>query len=164
MVAGLSIILGGMTKRKFQITEFDRKYQDQVIEVVGKVLMELKVIPESDKPLQDEDLYQIPEVYKDRGRFWVALEGKEVIGTVAIRDMGGFTAKLNRMFVLSNYHGKGVGQALFEHAIVFAKKQGYKEVVLNTHFLMKRAHHFYKKNGFKRIGKGKDRYYYKLQL
>ncbi|OGM29497.1 hypothetical protein A2630_00695 [Candidatus Woesebacteria bacterium RIFCSPHIGHO2_01_FULL_44_10] len=153
-----------MAEINFEIAEFEPKYQGQVVDVVGKGLMELEVIPKSDEPLQDEDLYQIPEIYKDRGRFWVALEGDLVIGTVAIRDMGNDTAKLNRMFVLSDYHGKGVGQALFNHAIAFAKKQGYKEVVLNTHFLMKRAHRFYEKNGFKRIGKEKDKYHYKMDL
>ena len=78
--------------------------------------------------------------------------------------MGGNTAKLNRMFVLSNYHGKGVGQALFDHAIAFAKKQGYKEIILNTHFLMKRAHRFYEKNGFKQVRKEQDKYHYKMDL
>jgi len=90
--------------------------------------------------------------------------GKKVIGTVAIRDMGGDTAKLNRMFVLSNYHGKDVGQTLLDHAIAFAKKQGYKEVILNTHLLMKRAHHFYEKNGFKKVKKEQDKYHYKMDL
>jgi len=153
-----------MIERKFQIVEFEQKYQNQVIDIVGKGLMELKVISESNEPLQDEDLYRIPEVYKNRGRFWVALEGNKIIGTIAIRDMGGSTAKLNRMFVLSNYHGKGVGQALFDHAIAFARKMEYKEVILNTHLLMKRAHHFYEKNGFKKIGKEKDKYHYKMDL
>jgi GNAT superfamily N-acetyltransferase len=151
-------------KINFQIVEFEQKYQDQVIEVVGKGLMELKVIPKSDEPLQDEDLYQIPDVYRGRGRFWIAVMGDKIIGTVAIRDMGGNTAKLNRMFVLSDYHGKGVGQALFDHAIAFAKEQGYKEVILNTHLLMERAHHFYEKNGFKRVDKEKDKYHYKMDL
>jgi len=159
-----TIIRLDMIERNFQIIEFKSEYQDQVIDVVGRGLMELNVIPKSDKPLQDEDLYQIPNVYKGRGRFWIAVKEDKVIGTVAIRDMGGDTAKLNRMFVLSKYHSKGVGQALFDHAIAFAKKQCYKEVILNTHFLMKRAHSFYEKNGFKKVRKEQDKYHYKMDL
>lgn len=151
-------------RHNIRIVEFEPKYQGQVVNVVGKGLMELKVIPESAEPLQDEDLYQIPKVYKDRGRFWVAIEKDKVIGTVAIRDMGGGTAKLNRMFVLSNYHGKGIGQALLDHAVTFARNKCFKEIILNTHYLMERAHHFYEKNGFKRVRKEQDKYHYKMNL
>lgn len=75
-----------------------------------------------------------------------------MIGTVAIRDFGDDIAKLKRMFVDHDYHGKGVGQKLLDHALDFAKVQGFREVILNTHPLMKRAHRFYEKNGFVKVG------------
>lgn len=157
-------ILKSNKYRNYKIVEFRPEYRNRVIEIVGKGLMELGVIPKLEKPLNDEDLYKIPKVYKERGRFWVAVENDRVIGTVAIRDMGSNVAKLKRMFVLSSYHGTGIGQALLNHAIKFTKQQGYKEIILNTHLLMKGAHHFYEKNGFKKVGKDLDKYHYRLEL
>lgn len=151
-------------KLDIKIVEFKPEYQNQVIDVVGKGLMKLEVIPKSDEPLQDEDLYQIPKVYKGKGKFWVALRKGKVIGTIAIRDMGNNVAKLNRMFVLNNLHGTGIGQSLLDYAIKYAKQQNFKEIILNTHPLMKRAHHFYRKNGFKKVSEDQERYHFKLGL
>ena len=151
-------------KFDIKIVEFKPEYQKQIIDVIGKGLMELEVIPKSDKPLQDKDLYKISKVYKDRGKFWVALREGKVVGTVAIRDMGNNVAKLNRMFVLNDLHGTEVGQSLFDCAIKHAKQQGFKEIILNTHPLMKRAHHFYSKNNFKKVDEHRERYHYKLGL
>jgi len=153
-----------LTKINFQIIEFQPKYQHQIIDLIGGVLKELKVIPQSNKSLGDEDLYKIAEVYKDRGRFWIAIIDNKVIGTVAVREMGQSVAKLNRMFVLTKYHGTGVGQSLLDHALKFAKQQEYTSIILNTHLLMKRAHRFYEKNGFKIINEGNDKYHYRLAL
>lgn len=148
----------------YQIIQFKPKYRDGVIEVIGKNLVDLGVVSESSLPIDDEDLFKIPEVYSGKGRFWVAVENDKVIGTVAIRDVGKDTAKLNRMFVLKEHHGKGVGQKLLDQAISFAKEHGFKEVILNTHLNMNRAHHFYEKNGFKKVGQTEDKYNYKLEL
>lgn len=150
--------------RDFQIIEFQPKYQSMVIDLIGKVLRDQKVIPDSTEPIDDEDLHQIPNVYSGKGRFWVAIHKEHVIGTVAIRDMGGNTAKLNRMFVDTQLHGTGIGQTLLDHALDFVRQQGFKEIVLNTHLLMKRAHHFYEKNGFQKVKEVSDKYHYQLSL
>ena len=104
----------------------------------------------------------IGEIYKDRGRFWVALKDDKVIGTIAIENRAGDTAKLRRMFVLSEYQGKGIAQKLFKTAVQFARKKGYKEIELSTAHFMKRAHKFYEKQGFKKIGADEKEYFYKL--
>ena len=146
----------------FKIVVFKSEYQNQVLDVVGGGLKGLGVIPDTEEPLTDEDLYHIQEIYSGRGRFWVAIEEGRVIGTVAVKDMGNGRAKLKRMFVLDEHQGTGVGQALLDHALTFTRENGYKEVILNTHKLMKRAHRFYEKNGFERIGDDSYKYQYRL--
>lgn len=148
----------------YKIVEYRPIYQQQVIEIIGRLLQDLNVIPKSDEPLDDEDLYKIPEVYSGKGRFWVAIKGDKVIGTVSIRDMGNSVAKLNRMFVSTDYHGTGVGKSLLDHAIKFAKKKNFKKIILNTHLNMTRAHKFYEKNGFIRVAEDSDKYHYQLDL
>jgi GNAT superfamily N-acetyltransferase len=151
-------------KRTFEIIEFTKPYQEQVVMLITQVLKDQHVISKDVIAIDDEDLFRIPEIYSGRGRFWIAIENDTVVGTVAIREVDKNTAKLHRMFVLTQYHGKGVGPALLQHAIEFAKQQGYKEIILNTHHLMHRAHRFYEKNGFTRIGDTADKFSYKLLL
>jgi len=130
--------------------------------LIDSILKELKVIPGGKKLINDEDLFKIPEVYSGKGNFWVALENNKVVGTVALRNLDQGKAKLNRMFVLSEFRGTGLAQILLGTALDFAKKQGFKEIVLNTHPLMTRAHRFYEKSGFKKAGTLRDKYFYKL--
>lgn len=151
-------------KETFQIFEFTKLYQEQVIRLITQVLKDQHVISKDVDAIDDEDLFHIVDIYTGRGRFWLAVEDDQVIGTVAIREIDKNTAKLHRMFVLTEYHGQGVGPALLLHAISFARQQGYKEIILNTHHLMHRAHRFYEKHGFTRIGETSDKFSYKLTL
>ncbi len=153
-----------MKKSDFIIKEYSETYRDKVIEVIGNTLADISVISKKNLPIDDEDLRKINEIYSGKGKFWIALNNNQVVGTVAIRDMGNQTAKLNRMFVLVEYHGSGIGQKLLDHAIVFAKKQGFTKIILNTHELMYRAHKFYEKNQFIKIGKNEKKYFYERSL
>lgn len=142
--------------RSITIVPFLPNYLMQVKDVVGKGLLDTGVIEPSEFPITDEDLDKIPEIYSGKGNFWIALRGETVIGTVAIKDMGNSTAKLKRMFILKEYYGSGLGVALLSTAINFAKEQGFNELILNSHVRMKRAHHFYEKNGFERMANTED--------
>lgn len=148
-----------MNGNSFDIEEYSKKYKNQVIDVIGRTLSDISVISKKDLPLDDDDLQKIPKIYTKKGRFWVAVKNGQVIGTVGVKDMGDKTAKLKRMFVLVGHHGTGVGQKLLDHAIDFARSQGYKKIILNTHMLMKRAHKFYEKNNFVKKDKKGDKFY-----
>ncbi len=115
------------------IIEYVPQYQSQIIDVIGQSLREQKVIPNSDDPLDDDDLRHIAENYAGRGRFWVCLTGDMVIGTVAVREVNETTACLKCMFVVAAWHGQGIGQQLLDHALQFARAQGYNVVDLDTH-------------------------------
>lgn len=143
-----------------KIEKYSDTYKNQVRDVIGKSLADVSVIDPKSLPIDDEDLNEIEKVYSGKGKFWVALKNKKIIGTVAIRDLKNGVAKLNRMFVLIEYHGDGTGQKLLNHALDFAKRQGFTKIILNTHELMHRAHRFYEKNGFIRTGKTGNKYNY----
>lgn len=137
------------------IVRYAKKYEKQVVDLVGRILCELDVVPQSELPLDDEDLYHIMDIYKGRGGFWVALTSHdEVVGTVGIKEIDNTTAKLKRMFVLPAYRGTGIGQKLLDTAILSAKETGFLTLELNTHLNMKRAHRFYEKNGFRKTDAG----------
>lgn len=148
----------------FRIDEYEESDMEGVIGVIDTTLRDIGVIPKTVERIDDDDLFKIPEVYSGRGRFWVAKVGKKIIGTVAVKEVDEQTVVLNRMFVLVKYHGSGVGQKLFDMAIGFAKKQSFKKMVLDTDKAMSRAHRFYEKNGFVRVGESGSKYLYEMVL
>lgn len=139
-------------EKQIVITEYKDSYKDKVIQLVGACLVDQGVIEEKDLPIDDGDLQKITEVYQGKSRFWIAVDGDKVVGTVGILDRGENVAKLRRMFVQKEYRGTGLGQKLLDTALTFAKEAGYTKIKLNTHVNMQRAHHFYEKNKFILMG------------
>lgn len=108
----------------------------------------------------DFDYESILDVYKGRGRFWLALVENQVVGTVAIAEIDKTTARLRRMFVLPQLQREGVGQQLFETALRFVKEKEYSKIVLDTDKRMHQAQRFYEKNGFHKVRGEGDRVFY----
>lgn len=148
----------------YKIIPFERKYTGQVKDLIGSLLVFTGTLSPADLPINDEDLDAIPDTYSGKGGFWLAILGDRVIGTVGLKEMGENIAKLKRMFVTSDLHGKGVGEALLNHALKYAKSQGFSKIILNTNEHMTRAHHFYEKHGFKQKGKTGTQLHYELSL
>ena len=102
------------------------------------------------------DLNAIPEYYQtNNGNFWIAKIDDEIIGTIALLDIGNYKGALRKMFVDKNYRGKetGVGQKLLNTLINWTRYKGFKEIYLGTTEKFLAAQRFYEKNGFKEIGK-----------
>lgn len=148
----------------YEIIPFEEKYIDQVKDLIGNLLVYTGTLSPTDLPIDDEDLDAIPETYSGRGGFWIAVQDDQVIGTVGLKDMGNNIVKLKRMFVASDLHGKGIGEALLNYALNYAKAQGFSKVILNTNEHMIRAHHFYEKHGFKQTGKTGTQLHYEREI
>ncbi len=147
-----------------KIVEFTSEYTSEVKKVILYTQRDLGINKDLNPLGRDADLDMIPGVYKDRGRFWIALVDSKVIGTIAVENNDGPIAKLRRMFVLPEYQGTGVAQQLLNTALIFAIETGYTEMELSTALFMKRAHSFYNKNGFEKIGEDAKEYFYKKSL
>jgi ribosomal protein S18 acetylase RimI-like enzyme len=136
----------------FLIIPYQPGYENQIIDLIGTMLVFTRDRQKSDLPLKDSDITNIPTTYSGNGGFWLALTGNQLIGTIGLLDLGGGKAKLKRLFVHSTYHGKGVGPALLHHALDHALRHQFKKVSLNTYPNMKRAQSFYLKHGFSKTG------------
>jgi GNAT superfamily N-acetyltransferase len=90
------------------------------------------------------------------GTFLVALDGELVIGTGAIRRIDGETAELRRMWLLPDYHGRGIGYRLAAELFAFARAAGYRRVRLSTDVVQTRAIAFYRRLGFNPIEPYRD--------
>lgn len=95
------------------------------------------------------------ELNNTNSEFYFALENDEVIGYLKINFGNSQTElkddkalEIERIYVLQEYHGKRVGQLLYDKAISTAKENTAAYVWLGVWEENPRAISFYKKNGF----------------
>lgn len=97
----------------------------------------------------DEDLRDVEAVYlKDGSHFWVVQDGEEVVAMVGALRRDGETVELRRMRVASARRRRGLGQRLLELVEEFARRQGYRRVVLETTDRQEAARRLYERNGY----------------
>ena len=100
------------------------------------------------------DLLDIPRYYqKTNGNFWVALHGPEIIGTIALLDIGNGQGALRKMFVKKQFRGSahGVAHCLLQVLFEWCRLHNVHEIYLGTTPAFMAAHRFYEKNGFLEI-------------
>src|SRR3954453_20687955 len=96
------------------------------------------------------DLIDIPAFFRHgNGNFWVATDGEEVVGTIALLAIGDGRAALRKMFVRASHRGAGVAKALLETLLAWCRQRGIREVYLGAAPQLLAAHRFYEKNGFR---------------
>lgn len=60
--------------------------------------------------------------------------------------------ELRRLYVEDGYHGMGIAQTLFKHAIEYSREKGKKSIWLGVWEQNARGQAFYKKRGFETVG------------
>ena len=100
------------------------------------------------------DLLDIPGFYRrGNGNFWVALADGEVVGTLALLDLGQGQGALRKMFVQAPFRGRaaGVSAALLDTLLRWAVSRNLRSLYLGTTEKFLAAHRFYEKHGFQEI-------------
>ncbi|HDS11694.1 MAG TPA: N-acetyltransferase [Candidatus Wirthbacteria bacterium] len=99
-------------------------YDQKIIQHVDSILGLEFASPVS--PQIDPDLFAIEDYYqKTGGNFWIALDKDQVIGTIALINIGQNRGLLKRMYVQKEYRGKGVAQELLQTLLEFAQKNSF---------------------------------------
>lgn len=105
----------------------------------------------------EEELQQLEQMYASpKGVILLAKENENYIGCVAVREKEAGVAELKRMWIQLPYQRQGLGIALLEKALSFAKNAGYEKMRLDTLATMTPAIALYKRSGFYTI----DPYYF----
>jgi N-acetylglutamate synthase-like GNAT family acetyltransferase len=131
-------------------------YKDVYKDAVIKLILDIQQI-EFGVPItleQQPDLSEISEFYqKGNGNFWIAISGDEVIGTIALIDIGNDQVALRKMFVHKDFRGKEhkTGQLLLDTSLEWMNQKNCKQVFLGTLDFFHAAKKFYRKNGFEEI-------------
>jgi N-acetylglutamate synthase-like GNAT family acetyltransferase len=131
-------------------------FASQHVEGVGALIVGIQrdefqiPITVEDQP----DLQEIPAFYQQGvGNFWVAISEGEVVGTVALLDLGHHQGALRKMFVHASYRGPqhGVSARLLDTLLEWSRARGVRDVYLGTTEKFLAAHRFYERNGFQQI-------------
>ncbi|AFL49202.1 N-acetylglutamate synthase-like GNAT family acetyltransferase [Sinorhizobium fredii] len=142
------------SRETLQIRRFSAADEEGVIDLILPIQQEefgIAVTAE-DQP----DLRAIPEFYQTGdGDFWVAAVGERIVGTLALKDIGGAEAALRKMFVASDFRGRehGVAARLLEALLAHAEQRKIEAIYLGTTEKFLAAHRFYEKNGFVEIAR-----------
>jgi N-acetylglutamate synthase-like GNAT family acetyltransferase len=136
----------------YQVIAYEEKYQQGIVDLILPIQQQEFNVPIT---IQDQpDLQNIISFYlKGNGSFWIAVSQEQVVGTIALVDIGKDQVALRKMFVHQDHRGKekGVAQLLFDTLATWCKQKVVKEVLLGTIDSMHAAHRFYEKNGFSEV-------------
>lgn len=85
------------------------------------------------------------------GKIITAIVDDKVVGCVAFYKHSSKRCEMKRLYVKKEYRNLKIGNTLVENIISLAKKDGYREMVLDTIKPLTSAINLYKKFGFQEI-------------
>ena len=134
------------------IVPYEPIYKDQVASLITGIQQGEFNVPIT---LQDQpDLMNIDTFYQIKnGNFWCAMVGDELVGTIALIDMGAGEACIRKMFVRADYRGQehGTAHQLHDTMLAWCSQKSIEQVYLGTLNYLDAAIRFYSKKGYEAI-------------
>jgi GNAT superfamily N-acetyltransferase len=148
---------------KVRIVPFEARHADGFRSLVSDTLREFGFEPDSGL---DPDL---DEPVRHYAALWIAELDGQVIGSVALEDLGDGAVLLKRMYLREDQRGHGLGRRLLTIAVDWAQARGVSVIRLDTSERMQAARALYEAYGFRRLPgeaprQGQPRLLYELRL
>jgi molybdopterin-guanine dinucleotide biosynthesis protein A/GNAT superfamily N-acetyltransferase len=154
---------GDLEQLVVRIVPFEERHLNGFASLVSDTLPEFGFAPDSEL---DPDLGDPGGYY---AALWIAERDGEVVGSVALRDLGDGALELKRMYLRPEHRGRGLGKRLLTTALDEARERGATMVRLDTSERMETAQTLYEAYGFRRVPghaprQGQSRLLYELRL
>ena len=106
----------------------------------------------------DANLDKLSEYYladKSKRFYFIALENETIIGGIGLAEVEFFDdcAELQKLYLIDEAKGRGLGTKLIELVEDKARELGYRRLYLETHTNLEAAIHLYEKCGYREIAK-----------
>ncbi|MGC1516972.1 MAG: GNAT family N-acetyltransferase [Maribacter sp.] len=139
---------------KVRIREITKQDNEQVAEVIRKVLVDLGV-PKVGTAYADTALDAMYEQYdRPKAIYYVVEEGSKILGCAGIAQLDNFegnTCELQKMYFLEEARGRGIGKEMISICLEKATEFGFDSCYLETMPYMEAAQKLYTKMGFEYI-------------
>lgn len=133
----------------YKIKKFEDRYNEEVNNFIISVFVDEYGFEEYRNELNEQKNI---EYIENGGNFWVAFDDDDnVIGTVALVKHNQTEAELKKLYVRSDYRGRGLSKELYSKVLEKSKKEDYKRIFLGTYDKLETAINFYLKRGFTKI-------------
>jgi GNAT superfamily N-acetyltransferase len=134
-----------LQRLEVRIVPFEARHLVGFRSLVSDTLREFGFEPDANL---DPDLEE-PDVHYTA--LWVAELSGEVVGSVALRDLGDDGLELKRMYLRDAQRGRGLGKRLLSIAVDWARARGARVIRLDTSERMQAAQALYEAYGFRRV-------------
>lgn len=133
----------------YKIKEFEDKYNEEVNQFIISVFVDEYGFEEFRNELNTQNNI---DYINNGGKFWVAFDDTDnIIGTIALVKHNKTEVELKKLYVRSDYRGKGLSRELYSKVIETTKEEKYKRIFLSTYDKLDVAVKFYLKRGFTEI-------------
>jgi putative acetyltransferase len=138
------------------ISEIRKEHNPVIASIIRKVMGEFDADPQT-TILGDPTLDTMYENYQEeRSVYFILQDDTKILGGCGIKQLDNSyenICELQRMFLLPEARGKGLGKKLIDLCIQKAKEFQYEKMYLETLSQMKDAISLYEKYNFKRLSK-----------
>ncbi len=135
----------------WKIREIEPEDNQEVKKLIQNVLVEMGA-PKEGTAYEDKSLDDMTATYGGRGEaYFVVEESSKIIGGAGIAPLAGMEleiCELQKMYFLPEARGRGIGMAMIEQCLEFARKNGFQKCYIETLPYMENALKLYKKSGF----------------
>jgi len=136
------------------IREITLEDNARVAEIIREVLLEMGV-PKVGTAYADKALDVMYETYNvPKAAYFVVMNGGKIVGCAGVAQLENYegnVCELQKMYILSEIRGKGLGARLISVCLDKARELGFEKCYLETMPYMKAAQKLYRNNGFEYI-------------